>query len=264
MIKIPFYLLLFSWLNILFQFFLNPVREYPYKSDFFELDQLGGIYTVYQTELNKYDQNNNHYNYSNSLLGRISKVDCSDPFRILVFNQDFNKIIFLDNKLTEITTPISISDLGYNALSVCQSRDGGFWIFDNAQMKLISFDKNLNQQNQSIQISSLLKADQIEDVFMLERGERIYLGIRNEGILVFDTYGTYLKTFPITNIRAFQVVDNKIIYCNNDKLTIYDITNFNKEILDLPKKKCISARVKQNEIILQFNDKLIVYELNNK
>ncbi len=133
------------------------------------------------------------------MSGKITDVDVSDPFRTLLFYRDFNKIIFLDKNLSEITSPIVLDDLGYyNVLSVCQSVNGGFWIFDQSLSSVIYIDKNLNTIKKSSQLSDLIgqEMDQ-KQVFMLEKNDYIYLGVSGEGILLFDSYGTYIKTFPI-------------------------------------------------------------------
>lgn len=241
-------------------------KEYNIKADFISTDQLGNFYIIKESELIKIDADNNQtLRYSNNLFGKISSVDPSDPFRILVFNKNFNKITFLDKNLTEIASPVLLDDLGYfNVSVVCQSNNGGFWIFDQNLNELVYFDKKLNLQKKSSQLSSLFDPDrEVLGVFMLEKNDYIYLGIKNEGVLLFDSYGTYIKTFPIADIESFQVIDDKIIYFNTGQLNLYNTQNFNTKMIDLPIDNCINSRIEQNKVFLQTAEKLMVYQLSN-
>ncbi|MFC2104676.1 hypothetical protein ACFLS4_04910, partial [Bacteroidota bacterium] len=190
-------------------------KELNYKANYFTIDQLGYLYIVSNSELRKVDiKSNQEKNYSNSLLGKIHSVDVSDPFRTLLFYKDFNKIEFLDKNLSQITSAINLDDLGYyNVSAICQSVNGGFWIFDQSLDQLVYIDKNLKTVKKSVQLTDMIdqNADQ-EQVFMLEKNDYIYMGISGEGILLFDNYGTYIKTFPLLNIEVFQVNNGTISY----------------------------------------------------
>jgi glycosyltransferase involved in cell wall biosynthesis len=57
------------------------------------------------------------------------------------------------------------------------------------------------------------------------------------GILVFDRYGTYLKTIPFKNLNSFQVFNDKIIYQPNDSiLKTYNIRTIEETSMKLPQK----------------------------
>ncbi|MBI9054946.1 MAG: hypothetical protein JEY96_14070 [Bacteroidales bacterium] len=242
------------------------IKEIKTESTNFTTDQLGNIFLLKDGGITKINATNNKQKtYSNNLFGKISRIDASDPFRILVFSKDFNKILFLDNNLSEIASPIELYNLGYyNVSSVCQSNSGGFWLFDQNLNELVYFNRNLKQEKRSSQITSLLNPDiEINEVFMEEKNDYIYLGIEGEGVLLFDIYGTYIKTFPLKEICRFQIIDGNIIYLNKDVLNIYQTKNFNKDILDLPIENSINARIIQKNILVLTNDKLIEYQLNN-
>ena len=64
-------------------------KEYDIKADFISTDQLGNFYIIKNSELIKINADNNQtLRYSNNLFGKISSVDPSDPFRILIFNRE--------------------------------------------------------------------------------------------------------------------------------------------------------------------------------
>lgn len=241
-------------------------KELDYKADFFTSDQLGNLYIIKNAELKKVDfENNKEKNYSNSLFGKISTVDVSDPFRTLLYYKDFNKIVFLDKNLSEIISPIILDDLGYyNVLSVCQSVNGGFWLFDQSLSQLVYVDKSLNTVKKSSQLSDLLGQNiEQKQVFMLEKNDYIYLGINGEGVLLFDNYGTYLKTFPLLNSGVFQVSNGIISYYKEGKLYFYNTKNFTEEHIPLPKHDCKQVRIENNRLLIQTKEKIFIYQLDN-
>jgi len=266
MVRFFFVVFIFSWLGVSAQTKYKVIKEITIDASCFTIDQLDNIYFLKNAEIIKINLfDTQRKTYSNNLFGEITGIDTSDPFRIIIFNKDFNKILFLDNSLSEIVSPISLNNLGYyNVTAVCHSNSGGFWIFDQNLNELVYFDQNLQQDKKSSQITSLLDPErEIEEVFMLEKNDYIYLGIRGEGVLLFDIYGSYIKTFPLIDIGEFQVFNDKIIYFFNGTLNLYDTKNFNKDILDLPIENSIHARIKQNNLYVLTNEKLVVYQLNN-
>jgi len=266
MVRFLFVTFIFLWFGASSQTKFEVIKEIKIESSNFTNDQLDNIYLYKGSELIKINlYNNQRKTYSNNLFGKITSIDSSDPFRILIFNKDFNKILFLDNTLSEIVSPILLNNLGYyNVTAVCQSNSGGFWIFDQNLNELVYFDQNLNEDKKSSQITSLLDPErEIEEVFMLEKNDYIYLGIRGEGVLLFDIYGSYIKTFPLIDIGIFQVIEDKIIYFVNETLNVYDTKNFNIDILDLPIENSIHGRIKQNNVYVLTKEKLVVYKLDN-
>ena len=241
-------------------------NEYDYIADFFTIDPIGNIYLVKNSGLIKIDtETNQKTTYSNLLLGNIASVDVSDPFRILVFHRDFNKIVFLDKSLSEIVSPISLDKLDYyNVSAVCQSNNGGFWIFDQSLNQLVYFDKNLIKQKTSSQISLILDENiELTQAFMLEKNDYIYLGIIGEGVLLFDNYGTYIKTFPLSELKSFQVNDGNIVFRRNGEMITYNTNNFTEKSFTLPIEDCLESKLERNKLFLQTKDKVIVYRLNN-
>lgn len=241
-------------------------KELNYKAEFITVDQLGFLYLIKNTEIKKIDVNENkERSYSNSLSGNITEIDVSDPLRALLFYQDFNKIVFLDKNLSEILSPVVLDNLGYyNVLSVCQSVNGGFWIFDQNLGSILYIDKSLNTTKKSSRISDIISQDMNQkQVFMLEKNDYIYLGISGEGILLFDSFGTYLKTFPLLNAGRFQVNDGIISYTFNGELYFYNTNNFAEKKITLPKYIYKQVLIENKKIYIQTEEKIFIYKLNN-
>ncbi|MDA3952144.1 MAG: hypothetical protein PF485_00720 [Bacteroidales bacterium] len=241
-------------------------KELDYKADFITVDQLGYLYIINGSKLKKLDlENNLEKNYSNTLHGRINLIDASDPFKTLIFYKEFNKIEFLSKNFSSIASPIQLDDLGYyNVLSACQSVSGGFWIFDQSLCQLVYVDKNRNAVRKSSQLSDLVGQNIEQKQFsMLEKNDYIYLGISGEGVLLFDTYGTYIKTFPLLNIDVFQINNGIISYYYKGEMYFYNTKDFTESKFTLPEHSCKQVIIEKERLFILTEEKIFIYQLNN-
>jgi hypothetical protein len=241
-------------------------KELAVQADYFTVGPLGFIYCVRGSSIQKVNLKSNHsIEYSNPTLGNIGSVDASDPFRTLVFYKDFNRIEFLDRNLTLLTSAIQLDNLGYyNVAAVCTSVNGGFWLFDQTLNQLVYINQDLKPVKKSAKLTEMLdqNGDQ-EQVFMLEKNDYIYLGIETEGILLFDYYGTYIKTFPIKNMSSFQVNNETITYLKNGNQHFYNTSNYNEDTLNLPKEPIKQVVLENNRLFILSEKKISIYQLNN-
>ena len=86
---------------------------------------------------------------------------------------------------------------------------------------------------ESISLRSMLDHTQ-QPVSMIEKNKQVYLNVPGKGIIVFDRFGNYLKTIPLTECSRFQVTDTDIIYFNNDSLYKYNTELDRSFTIDLP------------------------------
>lgn len=267
MARFFFIVFLLACTNIFAQHNFKLIAEYNASTNHFSTDQLGNIYFLKNSELQKIDvASQKQFTYSTNIFGAITIIDVTDPLRLLIYNEKFNRLIFLDNRLAEISDVVSLNSHNYyNVAAICQSNSNGFWIFDRNLNELVYFDQNMKQQKKSAQITSLLDPEkELREIFMLEKNDYIYLGIKGLGVLLFDVYGSYIKTFPITEITRFQVLENQIVYFSNNSLLSYNTQNFNKEVLSLPVDNAINARLEQNNLYILTSKKLLVYQFSTK
>ncbi len=93
------------------------------------------------------------WQYKNLALGKISRVDFQNPLKILIFYENFNSAVLLDNQLNEIqkidfsksNDPIILSAVGI----ATQNR---LWIYNNLTQKIGLYDY-LNNSYQDITTS---------------------------------------------------------------------------------------------------------------
>jgi hypothetical protein len=215
--------------SFVFQTSNKPLRiTFPEKKSNIEVDGFGNIYVITNNEIVKYSSIGMlQKKFSTKRYGKIDFVDAMNPLKILVYYKDFQQIIFLDDQLTETSSMISIETLGYEQTGlVCSSTNNSFWIYDKQNNELLRFNSDLKTLVKSGNLKRLLDID-IKPNFMKEHNNYLYLNCPNEGILVFDIYGTFYKTIPLKNLKNFKVVNGDVFYFENHILKQYQAQSFN-------------------------------------
>jgi hypothetical protein len=174
---------------------------------------LGGVYTITGQAIRKYDREGRYQaEYSDNQLGAITYADVSNPMRILLFYEDFNQILFLDNYLAPLRSPVLLDELGIRyARMACSSAQNGFWVFDQQSYALVRFDENLDELHRSPSLNMLAGLGG-EISQMSENNNRLFIASPGTGIYQFDIYGTYLKTIAIPDIEHFQAKSGGLRY----------------------------------------------------
>ena len=249
---------LIIYISFLFQF-LQPVEFRFVKSvkvngDMHFSDPMGNVYIIKNNHLVKYVQDYTQAaEYTNLFLGNIHSVDVSDPLRILLYYQDHNQLVWVDNFLSEIRSPIWLDDLGVDqARLVCSSNQGGFWIFNGLNNQLQYFDVNLQFVLESIPLNSLTGPD-IQPAYMLEKNRKVYLNVPRFGILVFDLFGNYSKTISLEIPGEFQVTDQHLYYFKKGKFYSYDLRTNNRTLLQFPEEDGIIKVEMQPDFLYLFS-----------
>lgn len=201
-----------------------------FKGKAFTTDQTGSYYEIYSNQIIKIGKNGQRqFTYSNNILGEISSVDVSNPMKIVVFFKDFSKVVVLDNTLTEQGGVLDLNEISLEETSlVCTSYNNGIWYYNPVKFQLTRIENTINITNTSANISTLLNKN-IQPNFLVEFNNRVYLNDSTQGVLVFDIYGTYLKTLPIFGLTTFQVKEKYLLYVNQlGQIETYDFFTLEK------------------------------------
>lgn len=211
------------------------VKSVEVQGNMYGSDPMGNVYAVKDNTLKKFS---NGYvqsaDYTNTFLGNIHSIDVSDPLRILIFYKDYNQVVWVDNFLSEILSPIRLDDMGIDQVElVCSSSQGGFWVFNSLNNQVQYFDVNLKLVHESPSLNILTGPD-ISPTFMIEKSRTLYLNVPGTGVLVFDRFGNYSKTLPVEVPSSFQVTDQFLYYLKESKLFRYNLRTAETAILDIP------------------------------
>lgn len=195
------------------------------KTKSFFVDDLGYLYIISnQNELTQYDPNLvKRQAYSNERLGSITSMDTNNPLKLLLFYENYQTVIVLDNFLDEIGR-YELFDLGYNEVNaVGKSNDNNIWIYDPIDYKL----KKINTTGKLLTESITMYNEGLEYIrpeFLAEKGNKVFLYDKDYGFFLFDNLGQYLYKIPLKGLASYQIVNDKtIMFLKDDMIKTYNL-----------------------------------------
>ncbi len=237
------------------------------KTDYrdFTSDHLNNAYIVKGTNtLIKYDKNGKRKaEFSNNKYGKLEYVDASNPLRLLLFFPDFSTVISLDNNLSQIGK-YDLRKMGIDRISaIALANDNNVWVYDHMNYRLKKVSKNLSLKAESDPFTILFK-ENVVPTYMLERNNMVYLNDPQHGIYVFDNYASYHKRIPVTGIENFQILNNKLVYCQKGSMFKYDLQTFETDTIQIPGIDSVrDARLERNRLFLRRKNGLALYALGD-
>ncbi len=234
------------------------IDSFAATADYLEIDNLNNLYLVNNSEIKKYDEKGElQFRYSDMQLGNIGSVDVSYPLRPLVVYPDLNYLVLLDNTLSSNRGKVNLLDYNISlGMLACSSVQNHFWIYDAMQFALIRTDENFKQVTATGNLSQILGID-FAPTSMVEFANKLYINNPKTGILIFDIFGTYIKTIPITGIRDFQIFENELIYLKNNHIIRYNTLLFETKEVELP-YICRDAQFQKDQIVLLTDQKIFI------
>lgn len=233
------------------------------KGDFdaFTTDNLGNFYTAQHDKITKFTFSGDTL-YSNGLKlsGQIHQIDAFQSLRTMLFYKDQFQIAVLDNTLSIQGEIIELDQKGvFQPEFIAQSVNNNLWVMDMANVQLKRFDRNFEEIYESGNLNQLLNI-QLDPIEMHEHNEMLYISDKNEGILVFDIYGSYIKTIPLTEIEHFQVKGDHILYVKDGLVYNYSMMDFESKRLSIPGiAKVKTARAEKNLLFVHTENTIKVF-----
>ena len=230
------------------------------NADFIKIDPYGNIYAVKKTQLSKFSlQGKLLFSFSDPKLGAISSIDVFNPMKIMLFYQDAGKLIFLNEQLALINTPISLHDANYFTISLASySAANQIHLYDNANRYLITLDFSMRELSKvPINFSSFNPTQMIE----LEEKSLAFHDPKT-GIYLFDSFGTFNKLIPIITANPLIVTSELIYYTDINEIIIYNYKTLTFEKQQLPISNVITSILyRSNMFFLLQNGTIWIYEL---
>lgn len=224
-------------------------------------DNLANFYLVNEDEFSKYDAKGNLVKeFNNKNFGAITSADVTNPLRILLYYREFGRVVFLDNTLSQNGEPLALEKLGYPlATLAASSHDNGLWIYDQPTFELMRFDNNLSLTSRTGNLSQILGIE-LQPDFLIEKDNHVFVNNPVSGILVFDVFGTYIKTVPLINLKSFQVADDEIIYFSEGHLNAWNLKTAEVTVYEEPvNASAVNMRLEREAIFVHDTATVSVY-----
>jgi len=189
-------------------------------------DGLGNNYYIKDNVFIKQDDKKK-WEYKNVSLGKITSVDYINPLQIVVFYEDFNTIVTLDNQLNEIQK-LNLFDIDSSifASKIGMASQNKFWIYNALTQQIILFNYLNNTSaavGNPIQESIKFTQSDFNNFYWIDENNNWY---------ATDIYGKVTLLANIPPWEKLQIIDNdkllfsydNVLYClNNKSKVIYEI-----------------------------------------
>lgn len=189
-------------------------------------DGLGNNYYIKENVLIKQNESQ-VWEYKNVSLGKITSVDYVNPLKIVVFYEDFNTIITLDNQLNEIQK-LNLFDIDNTifASKVGLAAQDQFWIYNSLTQQIMLFDylKNTSKTvGNPIQESIKYTQSDFNNFYWIDEINNWYS---------IDIFGKVTLLANIPPFQKIQIIDNEKLLFSRDNI-LYSLNNQTKVVHEI-------------------------------
>lgn len=173
-------------------------------------------------------------------LGAIEKVDIINPLKIMLFYQQTNTVVFLDNRLNEVER-ISFNALQefVNISTAGNAGNNRIWLFNVDTQQLELFDYRLERKLQSsLPMEGNLMA-------MASNFNYCYL-LFEDKLITYNVYGSFLSEVKIDNGNFITQNDEDVWVVKNN-----DVFRYAEPGLQSPEKPSEAKKIPLPEITVK-------------
>ncbi len=176
---------------------LKPVSSRPLEATtFIGVDAYKNTYYINESVLHKQGPEGD-FAFKDFQLGNISSVDIINPLKLVLFHEDTNTVVFLDNRLNEIER-INFNNLPefINISTATNAGNNRLWVFnvDTQQLELYNYRSN----------SKTTISQPFAGKLMSQASNFNYCFILTENMLLsFNIYGSLLSE---TEAKGFSMI----------------------------------------------------------
>ena len=189
-------------------------------------DGLGNNYYIKDNVFIKQNESQ-VWEYKNVALGKITSVDYLNPLKLVVFYEDFNTIITLDNQLNEIQK-LNIFDIDNTifASKVGLASQDQFWIYNSLTQQIMLFDylkKTSKIIGNPIQESIKYTQSDFNNFYWIDEINNWY---------AIDIFGKVTLLVNIPLFEKIQIIDNEKLLFSRDNI-LYSLNNQTKVVHEI-------------------------------
>jgi hypothetical protein len=239
--------------------------NYPTVS--FSVNNLGELYIINtNNQLKKLNDKGDSVGVFNQVTkyGKLSYVDAQNPWKTILFYENFSTIVLLDKYLNVLTNINLRKQDIFSVKTVAASYDNNIWLFDEQENKLKKIDDAGKILSETVDFRLLF--DSVPSPLnMVDRDGFVYLNDPKKGIYVFDYYGSLKNRLSFRGWKDITVIEKNLYGFDDNYLYSYSLGTLSLKQYPLPAafKDHTSLKVAGNKIYLLKNNKLQVFSIQS-
>ena len=237
--------------------------NYPIVS--FAINNLGELFIINtNNQLKKLNGKGDSVGVFNQVTkyGKLSYVDAQNPWRTILFYENFSTIVLLDKYLNVLTNINLRRQNIFGVKAVAASYDNNIWLFDEQENKLKKMDDAGKVLLETVDFRLLF--DSVPSpVQILDRDGFVYLYDPKKGVYVFDYYGSFKNRLPFLNWKDLTVIEKNLYGFDDSNLYSYSLGSLDLKQYPLPAafKNYTALKVGGQKIYFLKDNNLQVYSL---
>lgn len=237
--------------------------EYPISS--FTVDNLGELYIInIDNQLKKYNEKGDSVGVFNQVTkyGKLSYVEAQNPWKAILFYQDYLTIVLLDKYLNVLTNINLRNQDIFRVNAVTTSYDNNIWLFDEQDNKLKKIDDSGNHLFETVDFRLLFDSVPTPKK-IIDYDGFVYLYDPEKGLYTFDYYGSFKNRLSFLHWTDIQIIDKQIYGFDKDHLYRYTppLPDVKKYVLSPSLQNNNSIKVSNRRIYILKNQQLEIYSL---
>ena len=221
-------------------------------------DGMGNEYYIDYNVLSKQNESQN-WEYKNLALGKITSVDFINPLKIVVFYEDFNTIVLLDNQLNEIQK-INFFEIDNSILvsNIGMCAQNQIWLYNAVNQKIVLYNfvnKTFKAIGNPIQETLKHLQTDFNNLYWIDKNNNWYSIDIFGRVTLIALVPSFDKIQIIDNEKLLYVKDGSVFYMNNKSNSILKIEIVEKSFENFYYKDQILA-IFTNQLITNYKIKL--------
>ena len=236
----------------------TPINLIVFEADeFIGFDGFGNYFFIKNNVLYK-NGGTKSLQYQNLSLGNIKKVDVINPLKVLVFYEEFNAVVLLDNQMNEIQKiTFSTNETPIIASAIGMSGQNQLWLYNSVDQQIGLYDLSNNQyKNLGVPIKENLLFYQTDFNYFH------WIDKQNQWFSC-NIFGRVENNGPLENQNQMQLLENnKLIYAKENGLFLLD-RNINMEYkIEIVEKSFQKFYYKDQILSIFTNQGITNYKIN--
>jgi hypothetical protein len=241
------------------------IKQFPYPVSSFSVDNIGDLYLITSdNQLKKFNEKVDSVGVFNQVTqyGKLTYVNAGNPWKTILFYQNFSTIVLLDKYLNVVTSINLRKQNIFKVEAVTTSYDNNIWLFDEQDNKLKKIDDNGNVLSESVDFRLLF--DSVPDPKqIIDRDGFVYLNDPQKGIYIFDYYGSFKSKLTFLNWRNIAVIGKNIYGFDSQNLYNYTppVPDYTTKKLPGELQNNSSIQLRNHRMYILKNNRLSIYSV---
>jgi len=202
--------------------------------------------------------------YSQPLLGPIADVDLLNALEPLLFFEEVNTLVLLDNRLNE-SRQVHLNNLGFiDPTLVGYTDQEHVWIYDQQQDKVLRWSTATAKiDGETLNLTQILGSENQPEA-LFTNFNRFTLKIEEQGLWFFDALGSYSHQLNIPSGGLMALTAQHFYVATNGQLLIYPQDDYRRMPLRLKLptgQGALHLAVVKDRLYLFFPGKVAIYQL---